>query len=291
MPKNTAPLPEFHGWDAPHYTPIPDQLFDEWLPHLSGAELKVLLYIMRRTFGFKKHSDAISLAQITDGIVRRDGERLDSGAGVVESTALIALKGLLAKGLILAERQLNPDGGYAPTVYCLHMAGPLPENRGRGSREVPRKSGRGSHENRGGGSARTGEGLPQNPGRQETVVQETVKQETEDSNPLSPEKIEKRDETGKHRGGEGKPPYSPYIAGVIMDFSRELDDSTHGPSNVTQALRLWADSGLADEAFVQQCYAAKRLLRQAQAHGVANKMAYFFVVLRRALAIPDESAA
>jgi hypothetical protein len=29
---------------------VPDQLFDELLVELSGAELKVLLYIIRRTF-------------------------------------------------------------------------------------------------------------------------------------------------------------------------------------------------------------------------------------------------
>ena len=36
-------------------------LFDELLPYLSEAELKVLLYIVRRTFGFKKEADAISV--------------------------------------------------------------------------------------------------------------------------------------------------------------------------------------------------------------------------------------
>jgi hypothetical protein len=46
----------FKGYTSPNYTQVPDELFDEQLPHLSGAELKVLLYIMRRTFGFKKTS-------------------------------------------------------------------------------------------------------------------------------------------------------------------------------------------------------------------------------------------
>ena len=55
------PPPPFGGWYTPRYTQVPDQLFDEWLPHLSEAELKVLLYIMRRTFGWKKDVDAISV--------------------------------------------------------------------------------------------------------------------------------------------------------------------------------------------------------------------------------------
>ena len=45
---------KFSGFVCPTTTPVPDQLFDELLHRLSGAELKVLLYIVRRTFGFKK---------------------------------------------------------------------------------------------------------------------------------------------------------------------------------------------------------------------------------------------
>ncbi|HUS16619.1 MAG TPA: hypothetical protein VM536_16610, partial [Chloroflexia bacterium] len=33
--------------------------------------------------------------------------------------------------------------------------------------------------------------------------------------------------------------YSPYIAGVVLDYSREFGDGAHGPANITQALRLW----------------------------------------------------
>jgi hypothetical protein len=58
----------FRGYSKPNYTPVPDELFDEQLPDLSGAELKVLLYIIRRTFGFKKERDNISLNQLLHGI-------------------------------------------------------------------------------------------------------------------------------------------------------------------------------------------------------------------------------
>ncbi len=63
--------PRFAGFATPRYTPIPDALFDELLPDFSGAELKVLLYVMRRTMGFKKDSDTISLGQICAGITTR----------------------------------------------------------------------------------------------------------------------------------------------------------------------------------------------------------------------------
>lgn len=72
----------FHGFARPTYTPVPDELFDELLTRLNGAELKTLLYIARRTFGFKRDSDNISLSQMLKGITTKDGRRLDGGTGV-----------------------------------------------------------------------------------------------------------------------------------------------------------------------------------------------------------------
>jgi Bacteriophage replication protein O len=52
------------------------------MSHLSGGELKVLLYICRRTFGFRKDSDSISLNQIAKGITTKAGNVLDQGTGL-----------------------------------------------------------------------------------------------------------------------------------------------------------------------------------------------------------------
>lgn len=65
----------FVGFNPPHYTMVPDEIFDVLLPHLSGAEIKVLLYICRRTFGFKKDNDNISISQMVNGISRKDGSQ------------------------------------------------------------------------------------------------------------------------------------------------------------------------------------------------------------------------
>jgi hypothetical protein len=81
-----------------------------------------------------------------------------------------------------------------------------------------------------------------------------------------------------------RPPYSPYIAQVVLDLSRELGD-LNALSNVTQALRLWQMSGLDEEAFVAALYEAKLSVRKAQAHGVANKGAYWFKTLRDRLGV------
>src|SRR5690349_6100842 len=95
----------FRGFRSPNYTQVPDELFDELLADLSGAELKVLLYIIRRTFGFKKDSDSISLSQITSGIETRDGEVLDRGTGLSKASVANAVKSLEARGVILRTRR------------------------------------------------------------------------------------------------------------------------------------------------------------------------------------------
>src|SRR5438128_1373515 len=90
----------FDGVTSPNTTQVPDQYLDELLPILSGAELKVLLYITRRTFGFKKDSDNISINQLIHGIRTRDGRTLDKGTGLSRDSVTRALKSLADKGII-----------------------------------------------------------------------------------------------------------------------------------------------------------------------------------------------
>jgi hypothetical protein len=107
--------PPFPGFDTPHYTQVPNTLFDVLLAAgtLTEAELRVLLYICRRTFGFGKDADAISLSQMTDG------RRLDHGAGCRRDAAVRATKGLERKGIITITRLSDPRSGPATNVYAL----------------------------------------------------------------------------------------------------------------------------------------------------------------------------
>ena len=58
----------YPGLSDPTWTQIPDEVLDFMLPALSGSELKVFLYILRRTYGFKRDADRITLAQLSNGI-------------------------------------------------------------------------------------------------------------------------------------------------------------------------------------------------------------------------------
>ena len=118
----------FRGYAGPNYTPVPDELFDEQLPDLSGAELKVLLYVVRRTFGFKRESDNISLSQMLNGLRTRDGRVLDRGVGLSKKTLLQAIKSLEEQNIILTQRRRSQEKGDEPTSYRLHVrSGTAPE--------------------------------------------------------------------------------------------------------------------------------------------------------------------
>jgi len=113
---------QFKGYASPNYTPVPDELFDKQLPELSGAELKVLLYVIRRTFGFKRESDTISISQMLGGLHTYDGRQLDRGVGLTKKTLLLAIKSLEEKNIILTERRRSAERGDEPTSYRLHVA-------------------------------------------------------------------------------------------------------------------------------------------------------------------------
>ena len=226
MPNNANPYPDWPGFEAPRYTPVPDDLFDLWLPYVTGAELKVLLYLMRRTFGWKKDADAVSLSQICAGITRRDGTPLDQGTGLSRSTALAAIAGLEAKRLIVAQRDPNAAQTHQATVYRVRM-------RGDSWIENRTSPGGGWIENRTSPGSTLDPALDRKSAPQEAPVQET-----------------------ENKRAEEAPLYSPLVAGTILDFGAALRDKG-APGMVTEALRLWQRSGLSESAFAEALLAAR----------------------------------
>lgn len=119
MPDLPEELQQWRGVTTPRYTPLPDELLDLWMAHLTESEWKVLCYICRRTFGFKKDADQISLEQIATGIVRHDGRRLDYGTGLARKSVQRGVSGLLAKGLITQQYTTDAAGRDRAPLYSL----------------------------------------------------------------------------------------------------------------------------------------------------------------------------
>jgi hypothetical protein len=67
---------------------VPNFLVDDLLPHLSGPQIKVLLYLCRKTFGWNRKEDIISFGKFRDE------------AGVSRSSAVDALRAFVAAGLV-----------------------------------------------------------------------------------------------------------------------------------------------------------------------------------------------
>ncbi len=108
----------------PTTTATPDEIFEEWVHVLSHAELLALLYVVRRTLGFKKDQDSISYTQFLHGIVTREGKVLDRGCGIKSrSTLAAALRQLEERGLIRSVKTQTAAGDHATTRYALWFVG------------------------------------------------------------------------------------------------------------------------------------------------------------------------
>jgi hypothetical protein len=112
----------FQGFSVPRYTQFPDELIDRFLAHLTGAELKVLVYIIRHTLGYKRDGDRISASQIANGIVRRDGTRVDTGTGLTVRHVRSVVAALETKSLLVVQRAMSEDHGSEVNYYSLRWA-------------------------------------------------------------------------------------------------------------------------------------------------------------------------
>jgi len=272
-PKRNPPESEpfhFAGFSSPNTTAVPDEFFDLIAPNLSEAELRVALYIIRRTFGFKKRSDDISLKQLVEGIQTKDGRILDRGAGVAKSTAWRGVKGLVTKGIIESTRNASAQRGDEATTYALRFHDPVfrSETPPVSSRNTPRVSLRNTQH-----------------------TEETTDSTTTVSNISKPSTYRKFVDNGVDNLVDNPPlsilVHDQRLMHLISDFSREMGDTTHIASNVTQAHRIMEGADVDIETFFDQLYEARNRTRKAA--GIERRMAYFFTVVRDQLELSSAS--
>jgi hypothetical protein len=234
MSRTKEDRPQFHfeGFENPTTTPVPDAVFDVLMPELGEAELKALLYIIRRTFGFKRDRDPISFNQFLRGITTRDGRVLDRGCGIKDRTTLSkALKSLEGKGVIQSEKGVDERGENVTTVYRLRFREPSPRVVGnsyhRGMDRPPPVVG--------------------NPYPQQTVEGQTVRQQTDpSSNHLEGDTTHKREEKShfskksgvrKFENSEGEYATEQEEDGRDQGDYGPITPSKDGPSSVGQILQ------------------------------------------------------
>jgi hypothetical protein len=111
----------FLGFKSPNYTLIPKAVADSIMQDLTTGELRCLLYILGRTFGWKKPTDQISLSQFLNGIQSREGEVKDLGVGLQKPALLKSLASLQEKKLIHRKRRMTRMGDCAATEFSLNL--------------------------------------------------------------------------------------------------------------------------------------------------------------------------
>lgn len=121
--KSNTQSPAFAGFELPQYTQIPNLIIDHIMAELSGNEFKVLMYIARRTLGFHKPTDCISLSQIVNGVTTKSGTVLNKGTGLSKATVVRCAESLEVKGYLIRERQHSQSRGHLPTSYTLRFKG------------------------------------------------------------------------------------------------------------------------------------------------------------------------
>ncbi len=141
------------------YPVLLNGVIDHFMYDLSGNDLKVLLYILRHTFGYSKTADSIALRQLQYGIEKRNGILLDRGTGLTRNTILNSINNLINHDILIkhpvrVERKLfrpsifefNPlflevligSANFEPTVRANseHTSIPLLEGNSTGDQSI-----------------------------------------------------------------------------------------------------------------------------------------------------------
>src|SRR5665811_410110 len=300
----------FDGFASPNYTQVPDELFDLLLPQLADNELRVLLYIVRRTFGFKRDTDTISLSQMVHGITTKEGQVLDTGTGLSKSTVARGLKGLRDQGVIVATRNQSISRGDQPTTYRLRFkADVTPESQVNvpvsDERDTPRVS-------------PAGQAVYQPWDTQETDSQKTAFEyskrddfgdNTEAGEGIQPEQTTSQpDHSGSALTGSSMSSLLSHrirrdvnradrtaIGVAVERFAQELGDQAYAKVSISRALNLYQTSGVSVDAFIDLMFRAKGEVQDRRDYpGKApmprNRMAYFFAVVEDGLGLRKEPA-
>lgn len=95
--------PEFPGWNSPdqNWSKLPHELVN-LISKMKESELKVTLYILRHTWGFRNYDDyqPMTVDEIMNGRRVKGGGRLDNGTGLSKQSVITAIKTGIERGTL-----------------------------------------------------------------------------------------------------------------------------------------------------------------------------------------------
>jgi hypothetical protein len=291
------------------------------------AELKVVMYVMRHTWGFREYGTPkrITIDEFMHGRMRVDGTRMDLGTGLSESAIKDGLQRAIDHEIIVcyvddsdqariknyyelkmqneeavspepeyfeeqtttetSTDQLEPDyptqEEYDPYADTIFAQSPKSPNQKFFVSEPELITGSEGVINSPGGSKQ----LP----RSENRTLESTLRTNDIRITHSSENLEDFIRSYPDQLPKAKAKSPAFIRNMITDFSRDLGDQDHIFSNISQAAKIYRDSGMSEEAFMQVLYDARVTAKKAtqikhlNSHGRPNRMPYFFRCLSGAL--------
>lgn len=115
---------KFQGFRCPqsNYFRLPNEWSDITAKIKSLAELKVVEYVLRHTWGFQEYGlvKRITLEEFRNGRKTKDGERIDSGTGLSEPSIIDGIKRAVGHGL-LEVQTIGTDKARIKKLYGLRM--------------------------------------------------------------------------------------------------------------------------------------------------------------------------
>jgi hypothetical protein len=318
---------------------MPNSWTDTTADISSIAELKVVEYILRHTWGYaeyglKKH---ITIDEFVNGRHRQDGGRLDRGTGLSERAVYDGLRKAVEDGLIDEETD-DSDRGRVKKWYCLRMRDEAENSRDDGLLQTLQP---GVQSLQGGVQSLQGRGAKSAPRSEKDTLERQVEERTSNTR-MGSRSISFGNETDDVGTGTGETmPLSEAIArqmarrapansagtggpgarvrrgrttrpvqqdqdyqiiqAYIADFARELNDRASLRVSTVRAYNLFKRSGLTQQAFLEQLYAARTIVKErtpqirstgetgALGTPVKHRVAYYFAVLEDLLGLRAES--
>lgn len=107
-------MTNFRGFDRPtsHYFKMPNNLVNIMPNIKSLAELKVILYVMRHTWGYQEYDmeKKMALEEIANGRKGRNGERMDRGTGLSWRSVHSGVKRAVKDGYLIVRKDTSNKG-------------------------------------------------------------------------------------------------------------------------------------------------------------------------------------
>jgi predicted transcriptional regulator len=227
------------------------------------SELKVVLYVLRHTWGFQEYNTPkhITTDEFVHGRKRKDKTRMDIGTGLSERAVINGLALAEKHGFIVCEVD-DSDPGRVKKSYKLKMQPVVQDDLHTVQPDLK--------------------------------IVHTWNEECADrsKNKLENEPSEQTEEirmVHPSKNHETELRYIPQnIKYFITDFVYDLGDDTGNlRSNMTRANRLYQNSGMPLDDFLDAMYEARRIakktaIKKKNKEGKINRMPYFFTCLETA---------